>query len=328
MAKPHKIRVLVYDGLCNFEFGMAYEVFGLPRPELAVPWYDFALVAAEPGLLRAQAGLTVEAPLGLDDLADLGASGTVVVPGWRSADAPVPEPLIEALRAAWAGGTRMLSLCSGVFVLAAAGLLDGRRATTHWRYAERLAARYPAITVAPDVLYIDEGQILTSAGSAAGLDLCLHLVRRDHGAAIANQVARRLVLPAHRDGGQAQFIERPLTHESSGLAPLLDRLRERLAEPLTVTEMAKSAGMSPRSFNRHFKAATGQSPNAWLTAERVAHSRLLLETTKLSIDRVADAAGFGSPESYRLHFKRATGIAPSLYRERFAADEESSRRRV
>ena len=320
MSKPHKIRVLVYDGLCNFEFGMAYEVFGLPRPELTVPWYDFALVAAETGPLRAQAGLTVAAPLGLDELTDLGRHGTIVVPGWRGADQPVPAHLIAALRQAWAKGTRMLSLCSGVFVLAAAGLLDGRRATTHWRYAERLAAGYPRIAVAPDVLYIDEGRILTSAGSAAGLDLCLHLVRRDHGAAIANQVARRLVLPAHRDGGQAQFIERPLARDSGGLAPLLDRLRERLAEPLTVSEMAQCAGMSPRSFNRHFKAATGQSPNAWLTAERVAHSRLLLETTRLSVDRVAAAAGFGSPESYRLHFKRATGIAPSLYRARFAAD--------
>lgn len=316
MAKRHKIRVLVYDGLCAFEFGMAYELFGLPRPELSVPWYDFAQVAIEPGPLRAQGGLTVVAERGLEALAK---AETIVVPGWRGADAPVPEPLLEALRAAHKRGTRLLSLCSGVFVLAAAGVLDGCRATTHWRYAETLAARYPAISVAPDVLYIDEGQVLTSAGSAAGLDLCLHVVRRDHGAEIANLVARRLVLPAHRDGGQAQFIERPLAKESGGLAPLLDRLRERLAEPLSVEAMAKIAGMSARSFNRHFRAATGQSPNAWLTAERVAHSRLLLESTGLSIDRVAEAAGFGSPESYRLHFKRATGIAPSLYRLRFAA---------
>ena len=201
---PHsRVVTVVYDGLCTFEYGCVYEIFGLPRPELDRPWYRFEVCAAEPGPLRAAGGLAVQAPgdLGIVERAD-----TVVVPGWKGADVPPPRPLLDGLVRVVERGGRVASICSGVFVLAAAGVLDGRRATTHWRYTETLARRYPRINVDPDVLYVDEGPVLTSAGSAAGLDLCLHIVRRDHGTAVANNVARRLVLAPHRDGGQRQFV--------------------------------------------------------------------------------------------------------------------------
>ncbi len=214
LANPVVV-VVAYDGLCTFEFGCAVEIFGLPRPELGENWYRFAVASADPGALRATGGVQVTADGGLNLLAT---AGTVIVPGWRGVDAPVPEALIAALRGAHAAGARILSLCSGAFVLAAAGLLDDRNATTHWRYANQLVERYPRVRFVPDVLYVDDGLILTAAGSAAGLDLCLHVVRRDWGSEIANQVARRLVLPAHRQGGQAQYVENPV--RGSGLADL------------------------------------------------------------------------------------------------------------
>ncbi|HSK95099.1 MAG TPA: DJ-1/PfpI family protein, partial [Euzebyales bacterium] len=209
MAAPadRTVAAIAYDGLCTFEFGIAVEVFGLPRPELDLDWYEFMVCAAEPGPLHATGGVRVAADHGL---AAVAGAGTVVVPGWRDPDEPPPPALVDALLRAHARGARLLSICSGVFVLAATGLLDGRPATTHWRYAERLARRHPRITVLPDVLYVDDGELLTSAGSAAGIDLCLHVVRRDHGAHVAAQVARRLVSAPHRDGGQAQFVPRPL----------------------------------------------------------------------------------------------------------------------
>ena len=218
---------LAYDGLCTFEFGVAVEIFGLDRPEMGEAWYRFRVAAIEPGPLRAAGGIRVESDGGLRLIER---AGTIIVPGWRGADCPVPERLLAALRRAHKRGARLVSFCSGVFVLAATGLLDGKRATTHWRYAERLARAYPAISVVPDVLYIDEGNLLTAAGSAAGIDLSLHLIRRDWGAAAANSVARRLVVQPHRDGGQAQFIEAPVPEAREGgrLGPLLERMR---AEP-------------------------------------------------------------------------------------------------
>jgi AraC family transcriptional activator FtrA len=310
------VAALVYDGLCGFEFACAAEVFGLPRPELEPDWYRFETCAAERGTLRAQHGLRVTADAGLERLVE---AGTIIIPGWKGIDTPVPTRVRDALREAHARGARLLSICSGSFVLAATGLLDGRRATTHWRYADALQRMYPRVTVDPAVLYVDEGQILTSAGSAAGLDLCLHLVRRDHGPDIANQVARRLVIPPHRDGGQAQFVERPVPRrEASALSKVIDTMQRRLARRQPVAELAAMAAMSERSFMRHFRAATGMSPASWLISARVDRARELLEGSALSIDAIAAECGFGSAITLRHHFRHKLGISPGAYRERFA----------
>ncbi|SMH60175.1 transcriptional regulator FtrA [Azospirillum agricola] len=313
---PHLVVALAYDGLCTFEFGVAVEVFGLPRPELGPDWYRFAVAALDPGPLRAMGGVRLLADGGLELLE---AAGTIVIPGWRGAREPVPAILTEALRRAHARGARILSICSGAFVLAAAGLLNGRRATTHWRYAETLGDLYPAIRVAPDVLYVDEGNILTSAGSAAGIDLCLHLVRRDFGPEAANSVARRLVVQPHREGGQAQFIETPVptAREGARLGPLLDHLRERLEEEHTLASMAERAGMSLRTFLRRFNALTGRTPGEWLLAERLARARALLESGETAVEEVATRAGFGSAATLRHHFRQRLGISPATYRARF-----------
>ena len=311
--------VVAYDGLCTFEFGCAVEVFGLSRPEMGPGWYRLAVAAAEPGLLRAAGGITVGVNGGLDLLAR---AGTIIVPGWRDTDAPVPTRLCDALRAAHAAGARVLSLCSGAFVLAAAGLLDGRRATTHWRYFEALATRHPGLTLVPDVLYVDEGSVLTAAGSAAGLDLCLHLVRRDWGPHAANQVARRLVTPPHRDGGQAQYVDRPVPRErasGSRLAGLLDQVRAALDQEWPVARLAAEAAVSPRALHRRFLEASGKSPGAWLVAERIARARELLEEATLPIEEVAAACGFGTAATMRHHFRANLGVSPATYRDRFRA---------
>jgi AraC family transcriptional activator FtrA len=312
-----KVAVLVYDGLCTFEFGIAYEVFGLPRPEMGAAWYRFHACAIEPGPLMAAGGLSVTADGGLEDLAD---ADLIVVPGWQRIDAPVPEGLVDALRAAHACGARVMSLCSGVAVLAAAGLLDGRRATTHWRYAASIAARYPGITVDADVLYMDEGRILTAAGSAAGIDLCLHVVRGDFGTEAANSVARRLVVPPHREGGQAQFIHAPVPEAREGvrLGPLLDWMRARLDEEQSISMLAKRVGMSQRTFQRRFETTTGSSVGEWLLVERLRHARQLLETKgDASLDDIAIASGFGTPATMRHHFRRRLGTTPGAYRKTF-----------
>ncbi|GIL38770.1 transcriptional regulator FtrA [Roseiterribacter gracilis] len=318
--KPPKARkkvvAVVYDGLCSFEFGCAAEVFGLARPEFGANWYDFTTAAAEPGKLRAAGGLTVQADGGLERLRD---AGTIVLPGWKGIDVAPSAALVAALRAAHKRGARIVTICSGVFPLAATGLLDGRRATTHWRYADALQARHPAITVDPNVLYVDEGQLLTSAGSAAGLDLCLHLVRRDHGAEIANHVARRLVIAPHRNGGQAQFIERPVQDRAdSRLASLFDTMRAQLTESWTVAELAQLAAMSERTFLRRFREATGSTPGDFLIGARVERARELLESTALSIEEVATQSGFGAIATLRHHFQRRLGVSPATYRQRFA----------
>lgn len=306
---------LVYDNLCSFEYGCAAEVFGLPRPEFGRDWYRFGACAIDAGPLRAPGGLRVQATGGL---ARLARAGTIVIPGWKHVDAAPPEKLLRALRAAHARGARIVTICSGVFVLAATGLLDGRRATTHWRYAAALQARHPRIAVDANVLYVDEGQLLTSAGSAAGLDLCLHLVRRDWGAERANVVARRLVIAPHRSGGQAQFIEQPvLEHGGDRLAALLDELRAAPARRATIAQMARRVAMSERSFMRKFRQATGQSPADWLAATRVDNARQLLESTPLAIDAVAQRCGFGSAITLRHHFRRKVGLSPAEYRRRF-----------
>jgi AraC family transcriptional activator FtrA len=307
---------LAYDGLCAFEFSCTAEVFGLPRPELEPGWYRFETCSMGARKVRGQYGLSMTVDGGLERLA---AAGTIVVPGWQGVEVPVPLALTQALRAAHARGARLLSICSGSFVLAATGLLDGRRATTHWRYATQLQQRYPKIHVDPGVLYVDEGPILTSAGSAAGLDLCLHLVRRDYGPTIANHVARRLVIPPHRDGGQAQYVEKPVEQAAgNSFAVLMDRLRRRLAEPVSVADMARLAAMSPRTFMRRFRSATGMSPMDWVTRMRLDQARELLESTRLSIDIIAERTGMGTATTLRHHFRRKVGVSPVDYRRRFA----------
>ena len=312
----HLVVALAYDQLCTFEFGCVVEVFALPRPELAVPWYRFAVCAAEPGPLRAAGGFTIAAPrsLRLLDRAD-----TIIVPGWRDAREPPPAALLSRLAAAHRRGARICSICSGVFVLAAAGLLDGRPVTTHWRYAQLLAERYPAVEVRVDALYVDDGAIVTSAGSAAGLDMMLHLVRRDHGARIANLVAQRLVIPTHRAGDQAQFVPRPVRDDDAGrLAKLMDWVRGHPAQAHTLGSLARRAAMSTRTLQRQFQEATRLAPMAWLVRERVAAAKELLEAGRASMAEISDRVGFGSEESFRRHFRRVTGVSPSLYKKQFS----------
>lgn len=317
------VAALAYDQLCSFEFGCAVEVFGLPRPEMGEHWYRFVTCAVEPGPLRATGGFVVVPQAGAEMLAS---AGTIVIPGWKGADILPPQALIDALRTAYASGARLVTICSGVFMLAAAGLLDGHRVTTHWRYTDKLKAMYPNLDVDPNVLYVDSGRILTSAGSAAGLDLCLHLVRRDFGAAVANQVARRLVIPPHRNGGQAQFIERPVLPARHGrLADLIGKLTGRLHEPLSVDTMAELAAMSTRNFIRRFQEATGKTPAEWLIEARVERARELLESTELPIEEIARRSGFGTAATMRNHFRRRIRLSPIEYRERFMranADDE------
>ena len=315
----HLVVALAYDRLCTFEFGCVTELFALERPELGVPWYRFAVCAGEPGPIRAAGGITLAAPYTLKLLAN---ADTIVIPGWRDADEVPPAALLRRIRAAYERGARLCSICSGVFVLAAAGVLDGKTVTTHWRYAHKLQQRYPQLRVEPDALYVDEGQVITSAGSAAGLDMLLHLVRRDHGGAVANRVAQRLVVPPHREGGQAQFVPRPMPHDEGGrIAKLMDWLRSHAAEPHTLHSLAARAAMSPRTLQRQFHDATGMAPYEWLVRERVAIARELLEAaTPLPMARVAELAGFGSEESLRRHFRRIALTSPGAYRRRFGSE--------
>ncbi|HEU5355935.1 MAG TPA: transcriptional regulator FtrA [Actinocrinis sp.] len=312
----HTVAAYAFDGMSPFELGCVVEVFGLSRPELDVPWYELKVCAESTAPLRAVGGFTLTAECGMDEFV---AAGTVIVPAVADVRAEVPPSLISALRAAYERGARVVSICSGVFALAAAGLLDGREATTHWRYANLLAERFPQVRVNPDVLYVDGGRILTSAGSAAGLDLCLHLVRLDHGSTIANAVARRLVLPPHREGGQAQFIEaavRPIG-EDDAVARSLDWALAHLAEPIAIADLAAIARMSTRSYLRHFARATGTTPLRWLISQRIAAARPLLESTGAPVEQVGAAVGFADAATFRHHFTRSVGTSPSAYRRTF-----------
>jgi AraC family transcriptional activator FtrA len=315
MLSPHRVVAVAYQGLCTFEFGIVVEVFGLPRPEVTVPWYRFKVCSLEAGPVRATGGVTVQAVGGLNAVRR---AHTIVIPGWRDADERPPDVLLDALRRAHRRGARIVSICSGVFVLAAAGLLDGKRATTHWRYAERLAARFPRIRVEPDVLYVDEGQVLTSAGSAAGMDLCLHIVRSDYGAEIANQVAKRLVVPPHREGGQAQYVSASVHADATrGLARLLEWMHGGLHRNLTVEALARHARMSRRSFARRFRAETGTTPHRWLTHQRLLAAQRRLESTDESVDEIAEHVGMQTAATLRHHFRASFRTSPTAYRRRF-----------
>ncbi len=317
--------MIVDTGSNPFEMGVATELFGLRRPELDRPWYDFALCAAG-GEAVMHAGLFTMS--GIADLSAAERADTVIVPNRPDPDEdPAPE-VLAAVRAAASRGARLVGLCTGAFTLAAAGVLDGRRATMHWRWAEAFRASFPRVHLEPDVLFVDDGDVLTSAGSAAALDLGLHLVRRDHGAEIANAVSRRLVFAVHRDGGQRQFIERPMPDIPDGsLAALLDWARERLDEPLTVPALAARAAVSPATLHRRFQAELGTTPLAWLTAERVELACRIIERGEARLDAVARATGLGTPANLRAQLRRRTGLSPSAYRRRFAAAERAAERR-
>ena len=315
MARPHRVVALAYEGLCTFEFGIVVEAFALPRPELNVPWYRFAVCSLERGPVRALGGVTVRADCGLGALRR---ADTIVIPGWRNADEPPPRALLSAIRSAYERGARVVSICSGVFVLAAAGLLDGKRATTHWRYTARLATRFPKVAIEPDVLYVDEGRVLTSAGSAAGIDLCLHIIRKDFGAAIANLVAKRLVVPPHREGGQAQYVATPVHRDANhGLARLLEWAQANLHRALTIADLADHARMSARSFARHFRAQTGTTPHRWLVHQRLLVAQNRLEATADSVDRIAEVVGLQTAATLRHHFRKTFRTSPTAYRRRF-----------
>jgi transcriptional regulator GlxA family with amidase domain len=309
------IAVVVMDRVEPFELGILCEVFGTDRSEEGLPVHDFAVVGLEPGPVPARVGFSINVCNGLERLetADLIA---VAPPG--SADDPVPRALIDALRRAVDRGARVLSVCTGAFVLGEAGLLDGRRATTHWRHAGKLQERFPAAMVDPDVLYIEDGPILTSAGSAAGLDLCLYVIRQEEGAAVANNIARRLVVPPHREGGQRQFVETPVPSlEADTLRETLDWMKQHLADDMSVESLAARAHMSSRTFARRFRAETGTTPHHWLTGQRVLLAQRLLEETAQSVDAVAELCGFGSAAVLRHHFLRRVGTTPQAYRRTF-----------
>lgn len=314
-TKGPLVVALLYDGLCTFEFGIVAEIFGLARPEMGEDWYRFASCAIEDGPLRAHGGFSLTPDHGseLIDQADI-----VIVPGWRGAGESVPDALCERLRRAYDRGARLASICSGAFVLAAAGLLDGGTATTHWRYADALRTQFPTIVVDQLSLYRSHGRIFTSAGSAAGIDLLIEIVRQDFGTDAANSVARRLVMPAHRTGGQAQFLERPVpAHRNAEIAPLLDRLRVERSAPWTLERMASECRMSLRTFMRRFTEATGASPGEWLVSERIEEAKRLLITRRHSMDEIATAVGIGSTDTLRHHFRKRVGISPKEYQTQF-----------
>src|SRR5919197_1790564 len=318
------VAVGVTEGVPLFEVAIPCEVFGRPRLDLADPWYDFRVCAASPGQTRVGAGFVAGTPFGLDDLVR---ADTVIVPACENVCDRQPPDLVEAVRAAHARGARIVSLCTGAFVLAAAGLLDGRRATVHWLHAPLLASQYPRVDVDPSVLYVDGGDVLTSAGVSAGLDLCLHVVRLDLGSEVANLLARRLVVPAHRPGGQAQYVEGPMPRRNGEtLAPLLQWAQEHLHEPLTLDDLAARCHVTSRTLIRRFQAATGDAPHRWLLGQRIARARWLLESTDDSIDEVATHCGLGTDANLRHHFTRVLGVAPTEYRRAFRARDGSGAR--
>ncbi|AOW90598.1 MULTISPECIES: GlxA family transcriptional regulator [Streptomyces] len=311
----HTVAVLALDRVIPFDLSTPIEVFSRTRLPDGRPGYQIR-VCAERSEVDAGA-FTLRAPWGLEGLRD---ADTIVVPGTATPADPLSPAVRDALRTAAADGTRIASICAGTFPLAATGLLDGLRATTHWLAAEALAGAHPDVEVDPDVLYVDNGQLLTSAGAAAGLDLCLHMIRRDYGSAVAAHAARLSVMPLEREGGQAQFIvhDYPPAPQGSALEPLLTWLRDNLARDLALADIAAHAGMSTRTLIRRFREQTGSTPLQWLHRARVRQAQHLLETTQHSVERIAGQVGFGSPTAFRERFKRTTGVSPQTYRRTFA----------
>jgi transcriptional regulator GlxA family with amidase domain len=318
------VAVIVQDGFAPFEFGVACEAFGLDRSADGIPNFDFRIVTPDPGVVNSKMGfsINVDHDLSFAYEADL----VVVSPTPREywARSTADERVLDVIRQAVARDAWVLSVCSGSFVVAASGVLDGRKATTHWMYADAMARMYPAVRVDPDVLYVQDGRIITSAGTAAGLDACLHLLRQELGAEMTNRIARRMVVPPQRDGGQAQFIDRPLPEVASlSLAPVTDWMLENLRLDLSVDQLASKAHMSPRTFARRFKADYGATPAAWLARQRIIHAQRLLEKTDLGLDRIAYESGFGSAAVLRQNFARVLDTTPTAYRARFCCTREA-----
>lgn len=315
LKSPHRVAVAVTEGAPIFDVAIPCEVFGRRRPGMPDNWYEFRVCSVDPRHTRASDGFLADTEHGLSELRR---AGTVIIPALADPLMPQPPQLLRAVRDAHESGARIASICSGAFVLAAAGLLDGRRAAVHWMLASMLSGRYPRVDVDPAVLYVDDGDILTSAGTAAGLDLCLHIVRVDFGADVANTLARRLVVPPHRPGGQAQYAEAPVPrHDDDGLAPLLHWAIEHLDQPLTIADLARYQRLAPRTLIRRFQLATGTSPLRWLLAQRVQHARWLLESTDDPLSAIARRCGLGTEANLRYHFTRLAGVAPAQYRRTF-----------
>jgi transcriptional regulator GlxA family with amidase domain len=310
----HTVAAVIDQGALTFDFAIPCEVFGLDRRDIADPWYEFLVVAAGDRAVRMQTGFVMQAPHGLDAL---GRADTIVIPGWSDPEDDPSAALVDSLRAAYARGARLVSLCTGAFVLAASGLLDDRRATTHWMYAESLRRRYPRIHVDPDVLYVADGRLMTSAGTSAGIDLCLHLVALDHGVDVAATVARRLVMPLFRSGGQAQYVDTPLATSTGNLTDLLEWARTNLDEGIGVDELATRAAMSPRTLNRRFRAAVGMPPGEWIQRERLRLAQRLLEQNDDPIATVARRAGYDSAVTMRAQFATRLRTSPRAYRRTF-----------
>jgi len=349
------VAVVALDRIEAFELGVVCEVFGIDRSDDGLPTYDFAVVAGEPGPIRCNAGFTIETPYGLDRLEEADLVAVPAVSDRRLGQAELisglspprnqpagglpaslrrgpadggqlPGDLLAALRRAADRGAWVLSVCSGVFVLGEAGLLEGRRCTTHWRHTAELARRYPSAKVDPGVLYVDEQPVITSAGTAAGIDACLHLVRKEQGSRVANGIARRMVVPPHRDGGQAQYIDRPLAETSGGsLGGVLDWMALNLGRPLSVGDLAGRVHMSPRTFARRFTQETGTTPLRWLTSQRILLAQQLLEETDETVDAIAEQVGFGNAATLRHHFRTCRDTTPDSYRRLFRGPARPSR---
>lgn len=319
----HTVAVIAFEDISPFHLSVPCMVFGDDLARLGVPRYRLLICGERTGLLSTMSGFRIEVE---HDLRALDQADTIIMPAWRDPDESAPPALLDALRAAHARGARIAGLCLGTFVLAEAGLLDGRAAATHWAWSEDFVRRYPKVALDRKSLYIDDGDILTSAGTAAAIDCCLHLLRCDHGAEVANRVARRMVVAPHRDGGQAQYIEQPLPdwHGSDKLGATLDWAMQNLRQPLTLDLLAGKAGMSRRNFTRRFKAKTGATVSQWVLNHRLASAQRLLETSDKAVDLIADSVGFGSPASFRQHFANAFAITPSGYRRQFSANVEDS----
>ncbi|MBT9607952.1 helix-turn-helix domain-containing protein [Microbacterium sp.] len=315
------VAVVVQPGFAPFEFGLACEAFGLDRTDDGVPNFDFRIVSPDPGVVPSNIGFSINVERGLDAAED--ADILVLAPIPRERWGAVDVRVLDLVRRVHARGAWLLSVCSGSFVLADSGVLDGRRATTHWRYAPLMARMYPRIEVDPDVLYVQSDNIITSAGTAAGLDACLHLLRQELGAELTNRIARRMVVAPQRDGGQAQFIASPLPVDTSlSLAPVTEWMLHNLDADLPVERLAARAHMSPRTFARRFKADFGATPAAWLARQRLLHAQRLLEETDLGLDRIAAECGFGSAAVLRQNFARTMGLTPTAYRARFSCADD------